>query len=93
MEAPHLATKEKNGKTSDIIFFLRVEFQDGTHKEATQDYHGSCRPHLHVLLFTDDIEGMELNNVACATINPDGEAEVLKGFLLGSQCDRSHVTP
>ena len=36
---------------------------------------------------------MELFDVACASINPDGETEVLKGLILGSQCDRSHVTP
>ena len=39
------------GEVHPVHVFLRVEFQDGTRKAPTQDYHGSGRPHIHVLVF------------------------------------------
>ena len=37
----------------DFGIFNRLEFQDGTRKAPTQDYHGSGRPHTHSVLFGD----------------------------------------
>ena len=36
---------DDDGNKVDFMEFLRVEFQDGTSKLPTQDYHGSGRPH------------------------------------------------
>lgn len=33
-----------------VALMSRIEFQDGTHKSPTQDYHGSGRPHLHFVV-------------------------------------------
>ena len=40
-----LKATDADGKELNVRVFLRVEFQDGTRKAPTQDYHGSGRPH------------------------------------------------
>ena len=39
-----LRAKNDSGEPVKLIVFTRVEFQDGTHKEGTKRYEGSCRP-------------------------------------------------
>ena len=48
-----LRARNHAGDQIHFPFFLRIEFQDGSRKEPTQDYHGSGRPHLHMLIFGD----------------------------------------
>lgn len=52
--------------------FARVEFQDGTRKAPTQDYHGSGRPHVHVLVFAspEAVQSMSLAESVSATMPP-----------------------
>lgn len=79
--------------------FIRVEFQDGTRKAPTQDYHGSGRPHVHVLVFASQaaLQAMSLTESVSATMpkpleegGPDAgeEEDVLPGAVQGSQLDR-----
>lgn len=75
-----------------VRLFLRVEFQDGTRKAATQDYHGSGRPHVHVLVFAskEALLCMKLPETVLASIPEAVDAEdVLPGAVRGSQLDRS----
>ena len=41
-------------KVVNYLHFYVLEFQNGSRKEPTQDYHGSGRVHLHLLGFADD---------------------------------------
>ena len=78
--------------------FARVEFQDGTRKAATQDYHGSGRPHVHVLVFASNeaVQAMSLEKSVSATrpmpvqnaADEAGSPDVLTGAVEGSQYDR-----
>ena len=43
-----LHAKRADGSRVELSYFIRIEFQDGARKAATQDYHGSGRPHAHV---------------------------------------------
>ena len=72
--------------------FLRIEFQDGTHKLPTQDYHGSGRPHVHMLGFGDRPEEWEMHKWASATL-PPCEYPELQGYVRGSQFDHHGDTP
>ena len=49
-----------------------MEFQDGTRKVPTQDYHGSGRPHVHVLVFAcpEAVQSMSLTESISATMPP-----------------------
>ena len=68
-------------------WFLRIEFQDGTKKLPTQEYHGSGRVHLHALIWVDDAEWSKcgLEQAACATMPSTDE---LRGVAAGSQLGR-----
>ena len=65
---------------------MRIEFQDGTRKLPTQEYHGSGRPHLPLLVFGDDdlIRTLDLSSAASATMPSDAD---LAGYVRGSQLD------
>ena len=80
-----------DGSAWSMAFVFRVEFQDGTHKDPTQSYHGSGRPHVHVLLFCDRIEDLPIATEVSATV-PVDDAD-MEGYVLGSQCDKSKDTP
>ena len=81
---------------------MRVEFQDGTRKAPTQDYHGSGRPHIHVLVFASDdaLLAMSLDKALSATMpssrasaeaeeaQQGAPADVLAEAVRGSQLDR-----
>ena len=80
------------GQEHAVKLFLRVEFQDGTRKAPTQDYHGSGRPHVHVLVFASQeaMQHMSLPETVMATVPQPIDAEdVLPGAVRGSQLDRS----
>ena len=81
-----------DGEVHPVHVFLRVEFQDGTRKAPTQDYHGSGRPHIHVLVFasTEAIQCMPLPETVSATMPVAMDAlDILPGLVRGSQLDRT----
>ena len=82
---------DEDGRPSTVHAFCRLEFQDGTHKAPTQDYHGSGRPHMHVLVFctTEALRNMDLDETVSATMpqTPD-ENDLFRGVVSGSQLDR-----
>lgn len=72
-------------KTTVVNFFTRLEFQDGSRKQATQMYHGSGRPHLHCLLWLEDVADIELDKSLSATLPAD---ETQAAYVKGSQDSR-----
>ena len=76
-------------KKHKVHVFLRVEFQDGTRKAPTQDYHGSGRPRVHLFCSKAAFAGMGLDETVSATIPDDlEESDVLPGVVRGSQLDQ-----
>jgi hypothetical protein len=78
-----LSGKREDGSPVELAYFTRLEFQDGTRKKATQGYHGSGRPHMHVLLWCDEEERLPLPEILHAST--EGEDEDFKGVVLGVQ--------
>ena len=82
-----LRAKDGSGKNTIITTFVRIEFQDGKRKRgqpnARHDYHGSGRPHLHCLIWLENIEAIDLPSVVSATLPDDNEP--LRDIILGSQ--------
>lgn len=76
----------EDGDMQEFSDFVRLEFQDGSKKEATQDYHGSGRPHSHSVHFADNVQAMKLERSLCAST--DGLSSNLQGYLL-ADTDRS----
>ena len=86
-----LQAVDEEGCKCNIHAFMRLEFQDGTRKAATQDYHGSGRPHLHVLVFCtrEALQNMNLDETLSATMPEKvDDADILPGIVEGSQLDR-----
>ena len=83
-----LAVRDETGRGRKLHGFVRIEFQDGTRRLATQEYHGSGRPHLHLLVFGDDdlVRTLDTPHLASATMPAD---EDLAGYVRGSQLDRN----
>ena len=69
--------------------FMRLEFQDGTRKLPTQDYHGSGRAHLHMIIFgaEDLIRRLPMADAVRATLPELEDDADLRGYVLGSQLD------
>ena len=57
-----------HGDPRDIAFVIRLEVQDGSRKAPTQGYHGSGRPHFHILLFCDDFQDPPIDTEMSATL-------------------------
>jgi len=74
-----------------VAVMLRLEFQDGTRKAPTQDYHGSGRVHDHWLEFAEKLQSLRLDR--CASASSDGHSSVLKGYIAKGQMDNKHQTP
>eukprot|EP00973_Karenia_brevis_P093095 12415608-Karenia_brevis.AAC.1 len=68
---------------------LRQEFQDGTHKNPTQDYHGSGRAHIHWALCAEHPHSLQLHDVASASLDHEPH---LQSFVINSQLDRNRQT-
>ena len=86
------ARDPRTGRVLDLPFFARLEFQDGTRKAATQDYHGSGRPHVHVLIFCKLPRELPVGDAASATL-PDARFHTeLSQYVLGSQRDQARVS-
>ena len=62
-----LSCKDESGAEAVVNFYIRLEFQDGSRKEATQTHHGSGRVHLHAMLLLDNVASIELEKVISAT--------------------------
>ena len=97
-----LEAKDHSGRNLPVRVFARVKFQDGTRKAPTQDYHGSGRPHVHVLVFAspEAVQAISLTDSVSATMPdrlPPGDgagegeeaADILPGVVAGSQQDRN----
>ena len=82
-----LQAVELGGARHKIHCVARIEFQDGTHKEATQPYHGSGRPHIHVLLFWDDAAWPLLDLQKHLSAAMPSAADPTRGYVEGSQLD------
>ena len=58
-----------------INYFARIEFQDGKRKRgnpnARMPYHGSGRPHVHFLVWLQNVEAIQLPGVVCASLPED----------------------
>ena len=80
------------GEDIDYYDFQRVEFQDGTHKKATQDYHGSGRPHTHLLRWGRAPVEWDMHKWASATMPPKTDL-LMRGYVMGSQLDQNGDTP
>ena len=70
-------------------FFTRLEFQDGSKKVGTQRYHGSGRPHLHVLFWLERPECVDWQRRALAQLPDANISPSLAAFAQGSQQDRA----
>ena len=68
----------------------RLEFQDGKRKrnvrKDAQSYHGRGTPHVHVLLWLDKVQKMELASRIRADLPEEPDAEMLD-LVKGSQFD------
>ena len=81
------AVKEETGRGRKLDGFVRLEFQDGTRKAETQTYHGSGRPHLHLLVFGDDDLVRSLDVPGFASASLPALDEDMAGYVRGSQLD------
>ena len=78
---------DESGQPRRLHFFLRLEYQDGTRKAPTQDYHGSGRVHVHIIIFArpEDLPQLPVAEAVSATLPEDPD---LRGYVEGSQYDR-----
>ena len=82
------SSSTENRPIGRIAYMTRIEFQDGTRKQETQDYHGSGRPHLHSCIFSEFPHVLRLDKIASAHIPSDDEA--LRAHVESSQLDNSY---
>ena len=66
-----LGCKDGSGRETVVNFFGRFEFQDGKRKEGTQKYHGRGTPHLHLLVWNENIDSIKLEDSVSATVPKD----------------------
>ena len=85
-----LAAKDGSGKNTVLNFFGRLEYQDGKRRRyvneeeaATQFYHGRGTVHLHLLVWLQHVESIELEKVVAATVPADNPVQ--KSLVEGSQ--------
>ena len=71
-----------------VYVFIRLEFQDGSRKAPTKDYHGSGRVHLHMLGFADAEQMMQIPWSTIVTGLMPQQDTVLRNYVQNSQIDR-----
>ena len=71
----------------DVYPVMRVEFQDGTRKDPSQDYHGSGRPHVHAVVFGTNPKDWKLHEWARADV-PGSREGMLRELVLGAQINK-----
>eukprot|EP00975_Prorocentrum_lima_P057897 12145102-Prorocentrum_lima.AAC.1 len=59
-----------DGSKKKLHAFIRVEFQDGSRKQPTQDYHGSGRAHVHMIVWCSDVHlaALPMEKLVLATV-------------------------
>ena len=84
------AAKDGTNRKTVVNFFGRLEYQDGRRKRyvnqqevATQFYHGRGTVHVHLLLWLEHVEAVQLETVVSATV--PAENETLAALVEGSQ--------
>ena len=84
------AAKDGSNRKTVVNFFGRLEYQDGKRKRyvnqqevAAQFYHGRGTVHVHLLLWLEHIETIQLEKVVAASV--PAENEVLAALVQGSQ--------
>eukprot|EP00973_Karenia_brevis_P006276 854668-Karenia_brevis.AAC.1 len=85
-----LQNRKYDDTTGRLAAMIRVEFQDGSRKDPTQDYHGSGRPHVHWVVCAEKPESLVFHQVASASLDHE---EPLRGYVEKGQCDKKHKTP
>ena len=83
------ATAGKWPRRREGALFTRVEFQDGSRKAGTQQYHGSGRPHVHALFWVPDLQAADLPSVVSATEEWPEQQQNLAAYVRGSQRDEA----
>ena len=71
-----------------LLAFHRLEFQDGSRKQATQSYHGSGRVHLHGIAFAENKRALRLDREVVATLPPASDPE-MRAYVYAGQWDPS----
>eukprot|EP00973_Karenia_brevis_P058620 8163554-Karenia_brevis.AAC.1 len=84
---------DAHGSPVDFFPVQRLEFQDGTHKEPTQGYHGSGRPHCHGAGWGADPQKWKLHEWASATLPAAADDAEMRCYVKGSQYDKNQKTP
>jgi len=84
-----LKRKRADGACASVASFVRLEFQDGKRREATQDYHGTGRPHSHQLDFVSargrGLEMAALHLEECVLATGQTGDPTLDGYVRSSQ--------
>ena len=77
-----LAAKDGSGRQTVANFFGRLEYQDGKRRRyvnkeeaATQFYHGRGTVHLHLLVWLQHVESIQLEKVVTATVPADNPVQ------------------
>ena len=85
-----LAAKDGSGKQTVLNFFGRLEYQDGKRRRyvnqeeaATQFYHGRGTVHLHLLVWLQHVESIQLEEVVSATVPANNPVQ--ESLVEGSQ--------
>ena len=85
-----LAAKDGSGRKTVLNFFGRLEYQDGKRRRyvnqdeaATQFYHGRGTVHLHLLVWLQHVESIQLEKVVSATVTADNPVQ--ESLVGGSQ--------
>ena len=77
-----LSCKDGSGRSTVVTYFGRFEFQDGKRKEGTQKYHGRGSPHLHILIWLENIDAIKLEEQLSATV-PKKDDAFTTAYVLG----------
>ena len=92
-----LKRRREDGTCVPGMTFLRIEFQDGKRRAASQSYHGSGRPHSHQLDFVgkqrraEDLRALKLDE--CVSASLDQQPATVTAFATASQTDQQAKTP
>ena len=85
-----LSAKDGSGRKTVLNFFGRLEYQDGKRRRyvneaeaATQFYHGRGTVHLHLLVWLQHVENIQLEKVVSATVPADNPVQ--ESLVEGSQ--------
>ena len=85
-----LSAKDGSGRKTVLNFFGRLEYQDGKRRRyvnqeeaAAQFYHGRGTVHVHLLVWLQHVESVQLDKVVSATVPADNPVQ--ESLVEGSQ--------